>query len=821
MTWALSYISIQGVKGVLDRAGEFKLTPKNGRPRSIAIFGRNGHGKSGYADAIEYIFSLDGEVEHLGKGAADSEQGGKHAIPHVLAEEKGITPTIVVKFTNLDTNEKVSATRPVVKGRVDPRPTEVESVIQNSPAHRILRQHDLRRFVVDMPPGEKFAELARWIGLESVAKLLSHLTTTERTLKDTDVDREILERLQSIKKHTAQAIDSFDLPAILKWCEGEVEKHIVKAQPILTSSDIESAIQTLRECREQKIIQSNAAQVHATRGRLETLATNLIQEQGQIKSLEQLVSEAARAEQVQDEARHKASQSTFKEIWESAQEFLEKEKTEICPACQTPWGNTVAGSADNAIVILKESLSSLNTFKAAQDAYVQKRQLVRTALQNLENSLADIENLTQSLTLTHVADEISTLKTECANLGQSTLTTQELEPLIGSFADTCHTLCSQSIKQALAEQKLEGVPLSLSDIDTSITHLQGLLEAVSRLEELKSQQLAIRTIEQQFSKVTDTIKKETKTLAENAVKVLRADVETVYKQIHPGEAVPSVFIDIDAERKVLTIRVSFHSNERKVPPGGYLSEAQINTLGLALFLSAVRLFNKEFPFIFLDDIVSSYDADCRARIVDVLAEHMNDFQILLTTHDERFYAHLKQRLEGENWLFEKITGYEFDRGPRRESDNLRSAQIDELITQGDEKIAGNAVRQFMEEWLDKISEKYEVYTLHKRDSREYQRTLFDFWQPFIERVQKLGANFGTHITSSLPYQRLKSSMLINYYSHYQANPYEWPAIGDVTYVWKEFQAFIKLFHCHSCNKLLRYDSSDNKLYCTCGGAILP
>ena len=86
MIWTINQFSILGVKGVLDKAGHFDLS--NGK--SIAIFARNSCGKSGYADALEYLFSSDGEVEHLGKGGADSERGGKHALPHVLAEEHNI-----------------------------------------------------------------------------------------------------------------------------------------------------------------------------------------------------------------------------------------------------------------------------------------------------------------------------------------------------------------------------------------------------------------------------------------------------------------------------------------------------------------------------------------------------------------------------------------------------------------------------------------------------------------------------------------------------------------------------------------------------------
>ncbi len=117
MTWVISRIAINGVKGVLDRAGEFQLLSSKNRPKSVAIFGRNGHGKSGYADAVEYLFSTDGSVEHLGKGGADSEQGGRHAIPHVLAEARGITPQIAADFYNLDTRARLSATRLVTTGR--------------------------------------------------------------------------------------------------------------------------------------------------------------------------------------------------------------------------------------------------------------------------------------------------------------------------------------------------------------------------------------------------------------------------------------------------------------------------------------------------------------------------------------------------------------------------------------------------------------------------------------------------------------------------------------------------------------------------------
>jgi hypothetical protein len=286
-------------------------------------------------------------------------------------------------------------------------------------------------------------------------------------------------------------------------------------------------------------------------------------------------------------------------------------------------------------------------------------------------------------------------------------------------------------------------------------------------------------------------------------------------------AIPEVHIVPDTTAKALSIRVEFHDSERKVPPAGYLSEAQLNTLGLSLFLSSVRRFNKEFPFVFLDDIVSSYDADHRARIVDLIAENLTDFQVFLTTHDERFYDMLRSRMAAKGWLFDRIVRWSLLEGPRRETDVLRPDQVAKLVAEGTPQVAGNAVRQYMEEWLDQMCAAYDAYTPHKRCGREYDRTLFDYWGPFLARVKKLkGGFFSRRIEPQACYQRLSSHHLLNYYSHWQANPYEWGSIGDVEYVWDAFQAFQELFNCFSCKRLLKYDSNAERLYCICGGQIL-
>ena len=364
------------------------------------------------------------------------------------------------------------------------------------------------------------------------------------------------------------------------------------------------------------------------------------------------------------------------------------------------------------------------------------------------------------------------------------------------------------------------MPLQATQIDETTEHFQTLRDTLARLEELCHEREEYRKIERSFNAIAEVIQEQTSALVNNVVAALRKDAQSIYRTIHPTGAVPNIHIIPDTESRTLKVRVDFHTPDRTVPPAGYLSESQINTLGLALFISSVGLFNREFPFLFLDDIVSSYDADHRGRIVDVVAERLDKFQVFLTTHDWRFYSMLRDRLQDKGWLFECISGWDFEHGPKREADALRPDRINALIKEGDASIAGNAVRQYMEDWLDKMCARYMAYTIHKRGQKEFDRTLFDFWGPFIARLEEIKGNFfSNHIEPQDCYQRLKSRSLLNYYSHAQANPYEWSAIGDVKYVWEEFQQFQRLFRCASCDRLLKFDHNENRFYCTCGGQI--
>jgi len=209
--------------------------------------------------------------------------------------------------------------------------------------------------------------------------------------------------------------------------------------------------------------------------------------------------------------------------------------------------------------------------------------------------------------------------------------------------------------------------------------------------------------------------------------------------------------------------------------------------------------------------VSSYDADHRSYIVDVIAEDFKDYQMILTTHDHMFYRHLRQRLQEKNWRFKQIKDWKIDRGPLLSDEVTNEQEIEGLFENKTAyQTAGNAVRVAMEEWFDQVCSEFGAHTPHKKGMHDYNRTLFDFWTPFITEVKSFGPAVNQWFESQLCFERLKSHPLINYYSHHESNPYEWGNMGDVQYVWENFKEFKDLFRCQGCFRRLTYNSGDDK-----------
>lgn len=464
MSWIVSEINIQGVKGVLDQCGDFKLSTKK-KPKSIVVFAPNGCGKSGYADAVEYLFSEDGMVEHLGKGGADSERGGKHALPHVLADVKGITPQVSISLINPSTGEIVNAVRQVKTGRTDSRPSELENIIRLAPAHRVLRQHDLRRFVVEMSPGDKYSELSRWIGLTKLEQVLKHLVTTANLLQNTNLDREMVEREKDIKANTNYEIENFNLPLVFLWCANQAKPFLKSIPTIQNTDDLINLAIELREVRDTLIFTSSASEVYEAKKTLEIDLQGFFGNDGPLANFVRAYNDAVAATKTYLAAQESAKNSLFREVWTVSKELLNKQPIETCPICKTEWSKTEMGSQSAAVVWLQSSLQDLKELEIAGDRQQATFHTYEAALVSLIAVLSSIVGNLTKLNATNLITEVETALSELKSAQAHTGLSTDLEKVVHELPKRISLYFSETLITEVSKLEVKGLPEEITKID--------------------------------------------------------------------------------------------------------------------------------------------------------------------------------------------------------------------------------------------------------------------------------------------------------------------------------------------------------------------
>jgi ribosomal protein L37AE/L43A len=274
----------------------------------------------------------------------------------------------------------------------------------------------------------------------------------------------------------------------------------------------------------------------------------------------------------------------------------------------------------------------------------------------------------------------------------------------------------------------------------------------------------------------------------------------IYQAIQGDGAIP-IRLELppedDTNQQRLNLLVDFAANRTGVQPAGYLSDSQIHSLALALRMAAIKQFNLAAPFIALDDIVTSYDADHRRSIAGLIATTFSGFQIMLTTHDERFFRYLQDQTDQTSWQFMRIIKLDPDYGPR-----FADCKIDEEMIEArwdDGKSAANEIRQAEEEWLLGVCRSFGV------DIRIRQLE-----KPYAYERSELASALASFLKSARltpkPVAGVNNKFLIslqkgeieNFGSHFQEGPYGDGSIGDERRRWKEFKEFRDQFSCPNC-----------------------
>jgi len=789
-------LKLQGCRAYLQPQ-TVKLSRGN-TPLSLAVFAPNAKGKSSLVDAFEYYFSGDATLKRLGRRSAQT-HAGPLAMEHVEAEEAGITPSIHLWFRQgtdkFDEARRISIT-------ASPLPDAAKRLLSCIKVGFIVRGYELRDFVEATTPESRYRDIVSWFSLDPLLTIQQNLRSLRRQIKQkVESTAEADERARDLKRTTTNAVASWDEAKVCAWLNTNVLTQLDK---ILMVTNLEESDAGYQELLKRKAAEDEQTGLVALR-RIVANAESLFKipadqdesPSGAIATFQAALSLHETALALEAEERSKASQAVFNEVWTAAKTLFENKDVVLneCPVCDTDFASSPYESREKVHARLDTKLSDLTEYRNAESALRKTATALnedlgilkgglRTAISSLKDSGYE-ENSTRILAY---LEELDAWK-----VGEKTPDSTEAVRELKGVIESTKTEIDRIEKQQ-GEHTYDNALKIAGD-------LVRIKADLGRIERTKAK---LQALQQQLNKQALAINKAVVGHIQQVIAQLRNDVDDIYRDIQgEGESAPNIRFDLpeedDINQQRIELLIDFAENRKGVVPSGYLSDSQIHTLALALRLTAIRLINDGAPIVVLDDVVSSYDADHRKNIAAVLAKYFGDFQIILVTHDEQFFALLQDHLSPARWAFRRITKIEAKFGPKFHDHRTPDESIQAKLDAGESAAAG--IRQAEEEWLLDLCRSFGVKVVIRPVERPYQFDRSELAEALAGFLKGLGilppevpGISNTFLTS------LQRGVVENFASHFSDNPYKTASVGDEKTRWKEFQFFRDQFACPKCGK---------------------
>lgn len=788
----LSSVTVSGFRAFL-RQQEFRLE-RNGKPVSMAVFAANAKGKSSLVDALEFFLSGDGTLRRLGVNRSAT-QGGREALSNVLADTAGVSKQVTVCVRS--DGEQRCGTRTL--DDATKRPGVAVDLAKACKADLIIRGYELRRFVEERSPSERYRQVADWLGLEAVLAIERNLRDLRLRVQGLASDEGAKrERLRDLSRLTNDALTDWALPEVVAWVNDSVTGNLPEKLAIGELSSRDRAYRKLRVLKAAEDDRVGLRQLRQARAALQAVyrrdknAEGNLSEGGAIAELELAQEEFTRQQESCRTTRESALKTVFTKLWEAAERLLEDESTPLtdCPVCLTPFSKSPGGSRQAALEHIQTELEGLGEYRKAQSLLEKRKETLTTSIQLLKSKLQVLGNSLD-------AADLSAHRSRFADWLR-----REEQRASGNAWDCSEA--KESVRQASAR------------VESDITRLAGLggtdapyataFGTVSQLMELRGDLERIDRERQEATRIVETLMAlERQTSAEVRTEVnkllgcLDKSMQSFFSAVQGEEgAGATVRLDLDIGSKLPSLKlVTDFGGREGVPPAGYLSDSQVHTLALALRLATIRVFNPPVSFLVLDDVVVSYDAEHRLAIAKALAQQYGDMQLLVVTHDERFFAHLRGEMPPASWAFKRIGKLDLDFGPRFD-DHLTSDEAIEERLRGGEP-AANDIRQAQEEWLLRICRDFRVQVYIRPLGRPYEYSRSELATALASFLKKRKLQIAAPSTLSNRFlETLAEGNIENFGSHFQDNPNAIESVGDERIRWAEFKAFRDSFRCPTC-----------------------
>lgn len=589
----LKRIRVQGFRGIGPES-QLDFRPA---PGLTVVAGRNGSGKSSFAEALE--FALLGTTarwqERRGAawdGAWRNLHDGDPASIEVTLVEELVGPTKISVAWAADAGRDENTTHLQRAGAK--REAGVSSLGWDGPlaAYRPLLTYDELGAILTSEPSKLYDKLASVLGLEQLAEAVKRLETHARQLGAPE--KEAADR----KRTVAQSLDELD------------DKRAVSALALLRKRELDVA--ALRVLATGVGDGSSGQPDDAARAVLRLslpTADEIVTASGELRSATERAASASDAATTTLEFRM--------EVLDAALRVHEHQGDGPCPVCVT--GRLDGDWAERTRAEVHEAESALSGLKAASAA-------LRTARATAEGLAAlppsAFERLANDAELGELASLARELWAEWAAAPEGNLD-------LADHLSAKHPIASEALTelQRAAQRIVDARDETWSSV---ATQLGAYLDAQERWSMQKAE--AARA------------KRAVKWLKDHDIELKNERLEPIAKQ---AKEIWS-YLRQESNVEIASLKLSSSNNRRHVvieasvddaaAAAGLtvLSQGELHALALALFLPRATLPESPFRFVVLDDPVQAMDPAKVDGLVRVLAKIAEQRQVIVFSHDDRF-----------------------------------------------------------------------------------------------------------------------------------------------------------------------------------------
>lgn len=567
-------LTLEALRGATQA---FELKFESGKSISI-IYGENGSGKSTVCDALD-LLGNESLGSLTGKGLSTTTKYW-HSTNRKPMD-------IEVRLASATSNW----TTRVVKGKV------VTTPFDSRPKVAILRRHQILDLLAKRA-GERYETLRPFIAIETVDDsevTLRKLITGIRTQLQIAAARigENLQALEDMWKQTGSP-----KPTLLEWADAEAKRDVADLNQAIV------AIQNFSKLRQDldsrtKDVETSASRVESAQGALSTAESDLSKAvAGALSGSEELT-----------------------QLLQAASHFFQRhEAPEVCPLCESP---EFAVSLPQTVEARLKSLSSV------RDA-LRKR--------NEAQQVSD-RSLSQSQTANRqAADSAEALCITCTKNWHSDL------PAPKPVTDIAGKRAQGEPKADWSPADLRGLSQAAATLvqflDPELTsrlqrrsQLQTVRDALSQYRHNTQQKAELDSLLPRLERVHEILMEERRDFVDNILGRIATRVGELYEEVHPGEGLNKISLQLDPAKRASLDVVSQFPGAIESPPGAYLSESHLDTLGICIFLALAELESPEETILVLDDVIASVDEPHVDRIIEMLYDISKRFaHCILTTH---------------------------------------------------------------------------------------------------------------------------------------------------------------------------------------------